>query len=84
MRYLILVLLAGCTIESGSGGVTAAFEFNECVDTRDGETFTLVGNTARNGRIGIGVPGCVDIDDTTGRTRTLCTEDSVWLKCEIN
>lgn len=80
MRYLILILLAGCTMNADP---TASFEFNKCVDTRDGETFTLVGSTVRNGRYGIGTPSCVDIDDTTGRKHTLCG-GNVWLKCEIN
>jgi len=77
----MLMLLVGCTIESGD--VTASYEFNKCIDTRDGEEFTLVGNTARNARVGIGAPSCVDIDDTTGRTRTLCSYHTAWIKCEV-
>lgn len=75
----LLILLAGCTIDSGE--VTTDFDLAVCTDTRDGETFTIVGSTLRNYRAGIGAPSSYQIDDTEGRTRTLSSDMSAWLKC---
>ena len=80
LSFIFVLFMAGCTMD---GEVTASYEFNKCTDTRDGEEFTLVGSTARNGRYGVGAPSCVDIDDTNGRTRTFCTNHAAWIKCEV-
>ena len=77
----LLLFLTGCTMDGGNGEVT--WDFNECKDTRDGEVFVLVGDTVRNIRYGIGTPHCFDVDDTTGHTRTMCSNHLEWIKCEI-
>ena len=76
---LILILLTGCTYNGGDA--TVDWEFADCTDTRDGETFTIIGSTVRNYRAGIGAPSTYQIDDTEGRTRTLSTDMNAWLKC---
>ena len=76
-RLFFVLLLAGCTM-SGSGSNVAA----NCVDTRDGETFTTVEDTISNVRIGIGADSCADVLDIDGNVRTMCTSDNAWLKCK--
>lgn len=75
----LLILLAGCTYNGGDA--TVDWEFADCTDTRDGETFTVVGSTVRNYRAGIGAASSFQIDDTEGHTRTLSTDMNAWLKC---
>jgi len=80
MKFIpLLMLISSCTMDGGD--ITSEHELARCTDTRDGETFTIISSTARNARIGIGAPTCIDIDDTDGRTRTMCSNQEAWIKC---
>ena len=74
----VVLLLAGCTID---GDVSGPVTDELCTDTRDGETFIALANSAHNARIGIGTGTCADVKDSNGNIRTLCTDNNAWLKC---
>lgn len=79
MRYLILILLVGCSAEVNP----RTQPDRRCVDTRDGEKFVLLGSTFRDGKYDpfLG-DACVTGDTDTGKTITVCRSHEEWLKCD--
>jgi len=80
-KLIIVLLLAGCTIE---GGGVVEGDLNKqmtCTDFRDGEVFTFNTNNITSTRIGFGVSPSVRLIDDSGRERAI-SDDMDYLKCE--
>lgn len=79
MKYLfLLLLLASCSMDAKLDHSTGMYH---CTDFRDGETWDFDAATAKNARIGIGVPSTVTVTDTTGRVRTGSSDQNAYIKC---
>lgn len=73
----VAILLAGCSSPVSVEDTTPQV----CTDTRDGEQFTILPETVERATFTTN-DVCFEVDDTTGRRRTLCKSHEAWLKCE--
>jgi len=88
MRYIILTLLivvSGCTFKAEPSDLDFDGRLTNCVDTRDGETFSIIRDREHifNTRIGLNGIGYATIIDTDGRERSITSAMDSYLKCTV-
>ena len=71
-----------CTVDVGQQTKESERGATKCVNIRDGETFIFNNDTAHNIRIKDGADSSMDITDSTGKVRHLCSSMEDYLKCE--
>lgn len=72
-----LVALTAC-----HGTVVPDGKVRDCVDTRDGERFTIDNKTCRDA-VQTLTDLCVTCTDSEGRDRRICRSHEAWLKCVV-
>lgn len=76
-KYLILLLLVGCTI---SGRVEDKNQWIICKDTRDGEIFYYNTDSVHDVRVGIGIYSA-KLVTTKNDTIMINQNSNIYLKC---